>query len=116
MKPFYLRNGRYWTLICQRATVRLLITGIVVLAVLIPLMFVDRLLPVLDAVDEYVWYGALPGGYVFYCWREVKRLKRLGYRVCFDCGYELGQLPDRGRCPECGGTYDIGAMRAEFED
>jgi hypothetical protein len=115
MKRFYLRSGRYWTLICQRATVRLVVSSVVLLALTIPLVFIDPLLPIIDVVDEYIWHGVLPAGYVFYCWREVQRLKRLDYRVCFGCGYELAQLPERGRCPECGGTYDIVAMRAEFE-
>jgi len=32
------------------------------------------------------------------------------FRVCDRCCYELESLPDSGTCPECGATYDRGAL------
>lgn len=32
-----------------------------------------------------------------------------GGRLCMHCGYMLIGLPPRGRCPECGSSYDLDA-------
>jgi hypothetical protein len=39
--------------------------------------------------------------------RFARRLADQGYRLCCFCDYDLRNLPDFGRCPECGEWYDI---------
>lgn len=39
--------------------------------------------------------------------KRVRRVARLGGRVCFRCGFNLTGLEGKGRCPECGDDYDI---------
>lgn len=50
-------------------------------------------------------------GCLLFCWfpyyRYAKRrymsyVRQAGFRVCWDCGYQLQGLPDFHACPECG--------------
>jgi hypothetical protein len=115
MKRFDHFNGPYWNCIWRRAALRSILTMFPVAVLFIGLVFVDPARPIIDAIDEYFWYVLCPAVYALYCWRDLRRIKRLKYRVCFACNYELGELPERGRCPECGVLYDVAAVRNEFE-
>jgi len=36
-------------------------------------------------------------------------------RVCWECGYALTGLADRGECPECGTAYEAEALRRRWQ-
>lgn len=42
------------------------------------------------------------------------RLAAHDYRLCCFCGYDLRNIPEYGRCPECGEWYDIRVTREEW--
>ena len=32
------------------------------------------------------------------------------YKICFECGYDLANLPSQHKCPECGHSYDMDSL------
>lgn len=42
------------------------------------------------------------------------RLVRNGFRVCYECGYQLIGLPPAHQCPECGASYAAATLEAQW--
>lgn len=51
--------------------------------------------------------------------RSIRRRTRYVHdkhgRVCFECGFDLEGLDDRGTCPECGRAYDVERNLRRFQ-
>lgn len=67
--------------------------------------------------------GALLGVGGFLAWvsrpyfirAKIERtIKDDDYKLCLWCRHTIDGLPDRGRCPECGGGFEIGNTQALF--
>lgn len=43
--------------------------------------------------------------------RIRRRVETYEFTLCLECGYALIGLPLKGRCPECGATYDTDEVR-----
>ena len=43
---------------------------------------------------------------------EVRRAMSAKCKVCWDCGYPLDGLHERGTCPECGKQYELSELEA----
>lgn len=46
--------------------------------------------------------------------RDLAALKRLDFRVCLFCRYDLSRLPEAGACPECGKTYEVDLLKRSW--
>jgi uncharacterized membrane protein YhaH (DUF805 family) len=55
-----------------------------------------------------------PAAHFLFCYLSARRLRSLGYQVCPHCGYHLAGLASTGRCPECGGDYDVEEIRRDW--
>src|SRR5690606_29295550 len=40
----------------------------------------------------------------------TRRLKSVNYMICGYCGYDLSDIREHGKCPECGAFYDAGRL------
>jgi len=47
--------------------------------------------------------------------RFCKWLRKHEYRVCTECGYLLGGLPEEHRCPECGVEYKMEDINQQWQ-
>ena len=86
-----------------------------VASVVVPLLVMGRV-----PMGFYVAACALPGlamgaaavviniGFT----REVRRAMLAKCKVCWDCGYPLDGLHERGTCPECGKQYELSELEA----
>lgn len=65
------------------------------------------LVPILGSLATTIWFA-----------RWNTRLRRQAVaadgRLCWECGYVLKGLPDRGECPECGTDYDAEDLRRRW--
>lgn len=61
----------------------------------------------------YLLYGVVALPIIAARWKTQLRakLKRTNYCLCVECGYELPQDQDQGRCPECGSRYWLNDVR-----
>ncbi|MCE7975206.1 MAG: hypothetical protein DYG92_12925 [Leptolyngbya sp. PLA1] len=46
--------------------------------------------------------------------REVKAAEQLGWKRCWDCGYDLRGVAADGICPECGKAYACDELAAKW--
>jgi hypothetical protein len=67
---------------------------------------------VMNAVFGYLIGAAAYMGWLFLHWRRIRKR----WVACLNCGYSLRRLPRRGRCPECGCSYDRRATAAYWSE
>lgn len=54
-------------------------------------------------------------GWWWWFWRELRlaaRVERAGERLCLGCEYDLRELEEAGRCPECGAEFNPAHLSA----
>jgi len=47
--------------------------------------------------------------------REAKAAERLGWKRCWNCGYDLTGVAADGLCPECGKPYTCEGLAAQWQ-
>lgn len=40
----------------------------------------------------------------------------MNYEACLNCGYDLHNLPEQHKCPECGTAFEIQATRQRWRE
>ena len=111
--PAELKFARWaWLtiLLWQLATLLAAVGTVAVLRLVQGAVLVGVGVPVILVVVFGVWFaGAATVGRLRQRVRQadLARVKANGFKVCVGCRYDLRSLPEEGRCPECGRSYQL---------
>ena len=111
--PAELKFARWaWLtiLLWQLATLLAAVGTVAVLRLVQGAVLVGVGVPVILVVVFGVWFaGAATVGRLRQRARhaDLASVKANGFKVCVGCRYDLPSLPEEGRCPECGRSYQL---------